>query len=141
MSEEILFCEISGFSFRWFTIQIFSSTEQITKAIFFDKKIIFRIINENRILILECEILVGTQIVTKYPLSHSYPNSHRFFGLTKMWLSGNSTVSNNNLLSINNLIKRDIYSYKKTPGKIAISKIYAVYNMLDVAQIEQNDVI
>ena len=27
------------------------------------------------------------------PSSHTYPSSHRFFGLTKMWLLGDTTVS------------------------------------------------
>ena len=42
----------------------------------------------------------GTQIVTKYPNSHTYPNSHRFFGLTKVRLFGDSTVINYNIIVI-----------------------------------------
>ena len=29
---------------------------------------------------------------SRYPNSHTYPNSHRFFGLTIMWLFGDTTV-------------------------------------------------
>ena len=113
-SKAILFCEIIGFSFRWFKIQIFSSTESRTlfffigiiftvyqnlvnyESSFFNQKIIFLIINKNRILILESIPLMrnprGYPNSHKVPLSHTYPHSHRFFGLTKMWLSGDSTV-------------------------------------------------
>ena len=49
---------------------------------FFNQKIIFRIINKNRILIVESIPLMrnppGTRIVTMYPNSHTYSNSHRF---------------------------------------------------------------
>ena len=63
---------------------------------FFNQKIIFLIINKNRILIPESIPLMqnppGTRIVTKYPNSHTYPNSHHFFGLTKMWLFGDYSI-------------------------------------------------
>ena len=54
---------------------------------FFHQKRIFRIINKNRIIILESILLMqncpGTQTVTKYPNSHTYPNSQRFWGSRK----------------------------------------------------------
>ena len=40
-SKAILFCEISGFSFRWFKTQIFSSTE--SRTLFFIIGIIFTV--------------------------------------------------------------------------------------------------
>ena len=72
----------------------FCSSREITNAVFLNQK------NSNLESLPTMRNPPSTQIVTKYPYSHTYPNSHTFFGFMKMWRFGSYTVFMRSFLNI-----------------------------------------